>query len=100
MSYGGKGGGGSVEDGNAGGGGDAERDTEKKYEMLYEAELDPFKEFDSRKSASCSARMRLIVSRFRDLVLLLCLGSHLARITRCAWAIYGSWMHDSLCDKS
>lgn len=50
MSYGGKGGGVSLEDG---GGGHAERDTEKKYEMLYEADLDPFKEFDSRESVSC-----------------------------------------------
>lgn len=43
MSYGGKGG------GLDGGGGDAERATEAKYEKLYEDDLDPFKEFDSRK---------------------------------------------------
>lgn len=47
MSYGGKGGGGGgLEDP----GGDGERETESKYERLYEAGLDPFKEFDSRKS--------------------------------------------------
>ncbi|CAM9923058.1 unnamed protein product, partial [Ectocarpus sp. 4 AP-2014] len=45
MSYGGKGGGGGSEDA----GGDGERETESKYERLYEADLDPFKEFDSRK---------------------------------------------------
>lgn len=45
MSYSGKGGGGL----NDGGGGDAEQDTESKYERLYEEDLDPFKEFDSRE---------------------------------------------------
>lgn len=43
MSYGGKGG--RLDDG----GGDGEGDTESKYERLYEEDLDPFKEFDSRE---------------------------------------------------
>lgn len=47
MSYGGKGGG--LDDG----GGDGERGTESKYEKLYEADLDPFKEFDFRECLVC-----------------------------------------------
>lgn len=43
MSYGGKGG------GLEGAGGDGEQETESKYREVYEADLDPFKEFDSRK---------------------------------------------------
>lgn len=54
MSYGGKGGGGLGD-----GGGDGERDTESKYERLYEADLDPFKEFDSRE---CGWLVGLLVS--------------------------------------
>lgn len=46
MSYGGKIGR-SGEESGAGGG--AERATETKYEQMYENELDPFKEFDSRE---------------------------------------------------
>lgn len=46
MSYGGKSGR-SVEES----GGGAERATETKYEQMYENELDPFKEFDSRELA-------------------------------------------------
>lgn len=53
MSYGGKGG------GLEGGGGDGERETESKYEGLYEADLDPFKEFDSRE-CGCWLYLRLI----------------------------------------
>lgn len=52
MSYGGKGGR-SEEEG--GGGGGAERATESKYEQMYENELDPFKEFDSRELAFFSS---------------------------------------------
>ena len=48
MSYGGKGG--RFEE-EGGGSGSAERATEGKYEQLYENELDPFKEFDSRELA-------------------------------------------------
>lgn len=51
MSYGGKGGG--VE----GGGADGEWETESKYEKLYEADLDPFKEFDSRKLCCLDASL-------------------------------------------
>ncbi|CAM9291027.1 unnamed protein product [Laminaria digitata] len=49
MSYGGKGG--RSEEESGGGSGGAERATESKYEQMYENELDPFKEFDSRKLA-------------------------------------------------
>ncbi|CAM9685048.1 unnamed protein product [Scytosiphon promiscuus] len=59
MSYGGKGGGVGLEDGG-GGAGNAERETEKKYEMLYEAELDPFKEFDSQEKEARRGRMGLM----------------------------------------
>ena len=45
MSYGGKGGRSEEESGGA------ERATESKYEKMYEDELDPFKEFDSRELA-------------------------------------------------
>lgn len=48
MSYGGKGGRSEEE---SGGSGSAERATEGKYEQMYENELDPFKEFDSRELA-------------------------------------------------
>lgn len=59
MSYGGKGGGGGLEDA----GGDGERETESKYERLYEADLDPFKEFDSRKSYLHPRLSRYLVYR-------------------------------------
>eukprot|EP00903_Cladosiphon_okamuranus_P006725 g6562.t1 len=51
MTYGGKGGG--LNDG----GGDAERDTESKYERLYEEDLDPFKEFDSQEKEARRGQM-------------------------------------------
>ncbi|CAM9495794.1 unnamed protein product [Ectocarpus sp. 6 AP-2014] len=55
MSYGGKGGGGGggLEDA----GGDGERETERKYERLYEADLDPFKEFDSQEKEARRGQM-------------------------------------------
>ncbi|CAM9488014.1 unnamed protein product [Ectocarpus sp. 12 AP-2014] len=53
MSYGGKGGGGGLEDA----GGDGERETEGKYERLYEADLDPFKEFDSQEKEARRGQM-------------------------------------------
>lgn len=63
MSYGGKGQG--MEGGGLGGGvGDsaAERSTESKYSKLYEEDLDPFREFDSREEIdlTCTHRFFLV----------------------------------------
>lgn len=48
MNYGDKG---SGSDGAAGTA--AEQLTESKYRQLYEEDMDPFKEFDSRKFVDC-----------------------------------------------
>ncbi|CAN0188592.1 unnamed protein product, partial [Ectocarpus sp. 8 AP-2014] len=57
MSYGGKGGGGGGGGGLEDAGGDGERETESKYERLYEADLDPFKEFDSQEKEARRGQM-------------------------------------------
>ncbi|CAM9628987.1 unnamed protein product [Pylaiella littoralis] len=49
--YGGKGG------GLEGAGGDGEQETESKYREVYEADLDPFKEFDSQEKETRRGQM-------------------------------------------
>ena len=90
MSYGGKAGG--LGDGGGGGGGGGERDTESKYEQLYEADLDPFKEFDSRECFTCM-RTSTYVLCFVSSALSVCsppLGFHAFRVSTLAAEGFGS----------